>query len=153
MCANTASDLYRYLCLIDIHKAAPRARVCWQSLPTNYNWTIVRVHEQKAHGQQLISVVNISTVFVTLVGLTRQFETGKPVFTHFHYFVVPTSCSDTQMWPSGNFRGDETDKTDCFTPCACSQGSKLHSQERNIAHYSAWYDVYKNAVHTLYDQT
>jgi hypothetical protein len=34
----------------------------------------VRVHEQKAHGMQLMGVVNKNAIFVTLVGLAKRFK-------------------------------------------------------------------------------
>ena len=65
-------------------------------------------HEQKAHGQQLIGVVNICDTHGPYQAIR---SIVKPVFTDFDSFVVPTSCSDAQMWQSGHFRDDNNRQT------------------------------------------
>ena len=49
-------------------------------------------------------------------------------FPVFDCLVVLTGCSDAKMTRSDDFCADRrrqmTDKTDCFTPCACARGNK-----------------------------
>ena len=62
-------------------------------------------------------------------------STMKAVFHQHRQFVELMSCLDVWIWLSGNFCDNDdkqqTDKTDCSTPCACARGN-------NQYHMSYW---------------
>ena len=83
-----------------------------------------------------IGVANINARFATLVVRTKGFEAyWSQFFADFDGFVVLTSRSDAYISRSGDFCGDDddrqtTDKTDCFTPCACARGNNNDNDDR-----------------------
>ena len=56
----------------------------------------------------------------------------KAVFHWFDLFNKLMIFSDAQMSRSGDFSddNDDTDKTNYFTPCACTWGNNVASQQR-----------------------
>ena len=72
-----------------------------------------------------------NTLFVTLMGLAKGIEAyWSPFFADFDRFIVLTCRLDATSWDLVIFvptdddnRRQTTDKTDCFTPCACTQGN------------------------------
>ena len=63
-------------------------------------------------------------------------------FAIFDCLVVLMDCSDAEMSRSGDFCADRqqqmTDKTNCFTPCACAWGNNMSHKTWMVFNFVKW---------------
>ena len=126
-----------------LHWPKSRARVCWQSLPTHYiallcAWAESTWPAVDRSGQQKHSICDTCGPCPTIRSIV------KPVFHQFRQVHCAFELLRYLYLAIGQFLWQQTDKTDCFTPCACAWGNyplHMHVDNHNTALYT-WHEFY-----------
>ena len=71
----------------------------------------------------------VAAMFSNLKCTETSFSLISPIWIRGSYSTH--RCLELEIWRFSWWRQwQTTDKTDCFTPCACAQGNKLHTLSR-----------------------
>ena len=109
-------------------------QVCvrWRPLPM-YARPVVRM-------SRMHMACSRHSTFCDACGLCQRNQSIlEPVFRQFHCAYVSLRCLDLKKWWFSCWRRQmPTDKTDCFAPCACTQGKKSILSLHGWAYHPRW---------------